>query len=422
MTPEAFDPLRHVWMVGPGVLDHAGPIGSRIRAVRERKVNTELPVENRRGVAIVRIDGIAMRRAEYFETIFDGFSTEHLADQVTRLAADSDVRAIVLWIDSRGGEAHGVHEAAEAIAAAAAIKPVVAQVQGVAFSAAYYLAAAASRIVAHAEDRVGSIGVIARLFDSSKMYEDAGVRPITLASGPLKSIGAPGDKVTDEQIAHVQELVDETYDRFKAFVADRRGYDQKAIDALATGALFSAESALANRLIDGVSTIEQTIDALIQETTPSGGSRSPSGDPSAMSTSTTPAAGEPTTPAAQPASAQDLKACLPGADDAFVLDCVLKEHTLDQAQSAWMEKQAATVEELRAKVDAAESGAPNVPGVDDSLVTEGGGGGGGSSESFEQLCEQLQSDRGMKRRDAILEAAHRYPAAHKAYCEAAQQA
>ncbi|WP_232014464.1 S49 family peptidase [Cereibacter sphaeroides] len=112
-----------------------------------------------RGLAVVPVRGILTPNMAQYERWF-GWATYHgLAETMAHLAASEDAAAIVLEMDSPGGLVTGIEAAAEAIAAAAAVKPVHALVSPLAASAAYWLASQASEIVMTPGAVAGSIGV-----------------------------------------------------------------------------------------------------------------------------------------------------------------------------------------------------------------------------------------------------------------------
>ncbi|AZB60804.1 S49 family peptidase, partial [Cereibacter sphaeroides] len=112
-----------------------------------------------RGLAVVPVRGILTPNMAQYERWF-GWATYHgLAETLAHLAASEDAAAIVLEIDSPGGLVCGIEAAAEAIAAAAAVKPVHALVSPLAASAAYWLASQAAEIVMTPGAVAGSIGV-----------------------------------------------------------------------------------------------------------------------------------------------------------------------------------------------------------------------------------------------------------------------
>lgn len=130
-------------------------------------------VEN--GVAILPIVGSLVNRGAWIGASSGLVSYEGIAAQLREAEADPDVRAVLLDIDSPGGEATGMFAAAKLVSAVNKTKPVVAFVNDVAASAAYGIASAASEIIVSPTSMVGSIGVVLTHLDRSGELEDRGV-------------------------------------------------------------------------------------------------------------------------------------------------------------------------------------------------------------------------------------------------------
>lgn len=117
----------------------------------------------RDGVAVIPITGVITPRLDIFTILFGGTALDSLAQDLQTALDDKDVRAILLDIDSPGGVAIGPSEMAELIHNANKVKPVVAYVGRNCCSAAYWLASAAGKIIAHKSAMLGSIGVVSTI-------------------------------------------------------------------------------------------------------------------------------------------------------------------------------------------------------------------------------------------------------------------
>jgi len=124
-----------------------------------RKLENTQTVQERAGVAIIPVTGPIFRYANLFAAVSGATSIQTLARDFSVAINNPDVRAILLNIDSPGGEANGVAEFAEMVYQARGQKPIWAYVGGTGASAAYWIAMAADRIVAHETAMLGSIGV-----------------------------------------------------------------------------------------------------------------------------------------------------------------------------------------------------------------------------------------------------------------------
>lgn len=186
--------------------------------------------------------------ADYFGIAYTPM--RETAAAIRALGADPNIETITLRIDSPGGEVNGTDELAEAIAESP--KTTVALVDGMAASAAYWVASAAQTIKASATSLVGSIGVYTYLTDSSAAFASAGVKRILITSGPVKGQGVPGVPVNQAAIDDTQATVDALAAMFRRAVSEYRGLDLAAVEQLATGATWVAEQAVAKGLIDAV--------------------------------------------------------------------------------------------------------------------------------------------------------------------------
>lgn len=393
------------------LFDAITPIGDRYRVARRYGLDTKLEVSRMGPVAVVRLDGIATRRPDPSQAWLSGFATELIPPLMDELAKDEAVTAVVLWIDSPGGAASGIEEAVAAIERLDAVKPVVAQVQGVAASAAYWLATGARKIYLHDSDQVGSIGVIARVMDSSAAYQAAGLKPFTATTGPLKAMGLPGEPLTDAQKAYVQEHVDGIYAAFKAQIVSGRGLSAEAVDGVAHGGVFNASEALALGLADGV----QDLDTTLAQLRGTGTKAKPSNPPRSKAMNQSDAVA--TVPG--PATFQELRTALPMASAEFLVECQSENRTLDQATGAFLAQQVKENAELKQQL-AAEAAkvapAAKAPGVDDTVVAERRAGEGRTSGDFLAQVTKLV-DAGMTRANAVLTVADRDQAGYLAYVQ-----
>jgi len=168
--------------------------------------------------------------------------------------ADNAVKAIVLDIESPGGEVSGVADAADAVRAARSAKPVHAVVSNICASGAYWVASQAGDIAANETAFVGSIGVYTIHEDLSRLYGNSGVEIDVIASGPLKGAGVAGTALSPEQRADVQGGVDGLAEIFMAAVAGGRNKSRECAEKWATGGCWLAGKARQKGLIDHVET------------------------------------------------------------------------------------------------------------------------------------------------------------------------
>lgn len=228
---------------------------------------TALPVPSPRaqsdapsGIAVIPIHGTLVRRALGLEAASGLTSYGEIGATLEAALADPAVTGILLDVDSPGGEAGGVFELAERIRAADAVKPVWAIASDSAFSAAYALACAASRLVVTRTGGVGSVGVIAMHVDQSVRDAQEGFRYTAITAGARKNDFSPHEQLSNEAAARLQTEVDRLYGIFVAHVAAMRGLDEDLVRATEAGLFFGPEAVTAG-LADG----EASLDTVLTE-------------------------------------------------------------------------------------------------------------------------------------------------------------
>lgn len=211
------------------------------------------------GVAIIPVIGSLINRGAWVGSYSGETSYEGLKFQIGAAANDPRTTAILLDIESPGGEAVGAFEAADAVRAANAKKPVVAVVNGMAASAAYAIASAAGTIVTGSTGVVGSIGVVMLHADFSRQIDKAGITPTFIFAGAHKVDGNPLEPLPEQVKSDLQREVDQFYELFVQSVAKgRRPLSAKSIrDTEAR--VFIGEEAVKAGLADAVGTFESAL-------------------------------------------------------------------------------------------------------------------------------------------------------------------
>ena len=221
------------------------------------------------GVGIIPIEGLMAKLAGSVNGSSQPRGTAmNVVRRSLKLAlADDDVHTILLYVDSPGGTVPGISDVAKQIRAARTRKPVVAFVDGMMASAAYWLGSQADEVVANDTGHVGSIGVYTILDDWHAFFEEHGVERHLVKAGKFKGTGVPGLKITKEELEPIQREIDHIYDTFVQAVAGGRKLDVSAVLKLADGTVRTGESARVAGLVDRV----KTFDDLMGELTSSRG-------------------------------------------------------------------------------------------------------------------------------------------------------
>lgn len=230
----------------------------------ERAGDMDLPLEISGSTATIPIRGVMTKNPGFFTRFFGGTSTRMVQKAVEIAAADKGVDTVIMPVDSPGGSVDGLAELGDAVFKARESVTVIGQVEGLCASAAYYPISQADKVFAGRMDMIGSIGTRLVLFDESKAFEEAGIETVVIDTGAFKSIGEPGTEVTDEQKAELQKTVNLFFADFKAVIARGRGRRLSAarLDEVADGRVFLADEAKALGLIDGIQTLDVTINKL----------------------------------------------------------------------------------------------------------------------------------------------------------------
>jgi signal peptide peptidase SppA len=242
-------------------------LGSRIglpaMEVALPPVPARSPAPEMPGIAAIAIHGTLVRRTLGLEAPSGLTSYQSIAAQLDAALADPGVQAILLDVDSPGGESGGVFDLADRIRAAASVKPVWAVANDMAFSAAYALASAANRLFLSRTAGVGSIGVIALHADQSGKDAQEGVRYTTVFAGARKNDLNPHAPPSDEALASLQAEVDRVYALFVTTVAQHRGLTPEQVRGT-EASLFFGRDAITAGLADALGTREDALHQLTQ--------------------------------------------------------------------------------------------------------------------------------------------------------------
>jgi len=172
--------------------------------------------------------------------------------QLEKFGNDDNVKAILLHIDSPGGGAAASQEIYHEVLHIRQDKhkKVVASVESMGASGAYYIASACDKIYANPASVVGSIGVIMEWTNYGDLLKWAKMKNITISRGELKDAGDPTRDLTPKEQAYFQSLVDNMYAQFIHDVATGRHTTDDKIEPLATGQVWTGEQAQPLGLID----------------------------------------------------------------------------------------------------------------------------------------------------------------------------
>jgi protease-4 len=199
-------------------------------------------------IGVVELDGVI-------------FSPKQIVPQLKKFADDDSVKAIIIHVNSPGG---GVAASEEIYREVKRIrdekkKRIVASIETVGASGAYYVSSATNKIYADKGSIVGSIGVIAEWVNYGDLMRWAKLDPITMKAGEFKDTGSPTREMTPAEREYMQGLIDNMHTQFIQAVADGRHVKEADIRSIANGKVWTGEQALDLKLVDQVTDFEGAV-------------------------------------------------------------------------------------------------------------------------------------------------------------------
>jgi protease-4 len=184
-----------------------------------------------------------------------------VVDQLKKFNDDDSIKAIVLHVNSPGG---GVAASEEIYREVKRIrdqkkKPIVASIETVGASGAYYVSSAANKIFADNGSIVGSIGVIAEWVNYEDLLKWAKLKQITMKAGEFKDTGSPTRDMTPAEREYMQGLIDNMHGQFIQAVADGRKVQFDQIKAIANGKVWTGQEALSMHLVDQLGDFQDAV-------------------------------------------------------------------------------------------------------------------------------------------------------------------
>ncbi|MBI4024155.1 MAG: signal peptide peptidase SppA [Verrucomicrobia bacterium] len=222
----------------------------------ERYLSGEKDSHNK--IAVIRLEGIISAQVSS-HVGYDGMVGD-IREQFRLALEDDAVKAIVLRIDSPGGEVLASDQIYRTVRGARLRKKVVCSMGSVAASGGYYAAVGANHIIADDLTITGSIGVIMQTLNYKDLFGKIGLKSLVFKSGKFKDVLNGSREPTQEEMDLVQNLIMETYEQFLQVVARERMLDaQELRDGLADGRILSGKQALAVKLVDQTGTFEDAV-------------------------------------------------------------------------------------------------------------------------------------------------------------------
>jgi protease IV len=205
-------------------------------------------------VAVILLRGL-------ISSAIPGNTTDSMVDDLRaalQQARDDDrVKAIVLEIDSPGGEVTAADAIYNAVVKARARKPVVVYMDSLAASGGYYIACGGKFLMANDTTITGSIGVIIQTLNYEQLFHKVGLGSVIFKSGKFKDMLNGARPITPEERELVQSFIMKTYDKFLGIVASERKLPPEMLrNSIADGRILSGRDAYDNKLVDGLGQLD----------------------------------------------------------------------------------------------------------------------------------------------------------------------
>ena len=206
--------------------------------------------------AVGEIDGNSS-----FGTTEEGINSEKLSKAILKLKDDDNVKGMVLRVNSPGGSAFGSEQMWKAVQDfKASGKPVAVSMGDYAASGGYYISCGADRIFAERTTITGSIGIFGVIPSYSELIENKlGVHMASVKTNENGDMGAMGKKLTPAQLAALQNMINEGYERFTKRCADGRHVTQDSIKQIAEGRVWDGITAKQIGLVDEFGGIREAV-------------------------------------------------------------------------------------------------------------------------------------------------------------------
>ncbi len=227
---------------------------------KEPTVRTRRP-----SLAVIRATGpIHMGDSTYGDGLFTGDSvgSRTLVEALGEADADSNIKGVLLRVDSPGGSALASEVIWQAIRQVSRSKPVYVSIGPTAASGGYYLACAGEQVFVSPQSILGSIGVVGGKIILGGLYEKVGISITRRGRGPNADLFNSVEPFTDAQREQVRRSMQQIYDQFTERVMIGRGNRLNNVQAVAEGRLFTGRQAVENGLADHVGDTREALRAL----------------------------------------------------------------------------------------------------------------------------------------------------------------
>lgn len=219
-------------------------------------------------IAVLSLDGVIQdlgNSSSLFQPA--GYNHQFFMNQLYEVLEDQSIKGLILRVNSPGG---GVVESADIYDAIREIQltreiPLYVSMGGMAASGGYYVSAPADKIFVNRETITGSIGVIMESVNYAKLAEKYGIDFNTIKTGPYKDIMSGSREMKEEERVMLQEMINDSYERFVDIIEEGRGMTEAEVKAVADGRIMNGRQAIEAGLADGVGKVGDVIAAMKED-------------------------------------------------------------------------------------------------------------------------------------------------------------
>ena len=179
-----------------------------------------------------------------------------------KLLENDKVKAVILNIDSPGGEVTESEKLYEFFRKLSKKKPIVSVINGVGTSGAYMIAMASDYIVSYNTSSVGSIGVVVQTYEVTDLAKKVGISLTNYKSSPLKAAPNPLEKLNPDVDMIISQQINDIYDYFLNIFVERRKIKITEAQEIANGQVYTGRQALEYGLVDKIGTEDDALDYL----------------------------------------------------------------------------------------------------------------------------------------------------------------
>lgn len=251
LCASVFFNLLLVALLGAGEAESVATAGWRSQM---REITIEDGARGAGKIAVIPVQGV-IHTAE--QTEWGTSMVDDIKKALRAASEDDEVKAVVLAVDSPGGEVTASDIIYHEIGKVRANKPVVVAMSSLGASGAYYIACGADWIVANPTTFTGSIGVIIQSLNYEQLFDKVGLDAVVFKSGKFKDMLSGSRQMTPGERAYVEGMVQQVYGRFLDIVANARKLPAGELrDGIADGRILTGQDAKAAGLVDQLGYLE----------------------------------------------------------------------------------------------------------------------------------------------------------------------